>query len=93
MLIADDGVIIRVSADEISRIGRNTKGVKIMKIKEKSRIVCVAVTKSDKAEEKLAEEIEEVVEEPVVADSVPVQEMNMDSEESQEITEDTDNTI
>ena len=39
MLIADDGVIIRVSAREINRIGRNTKGVKIMKIKDKSRIV------------------------------------------------------
>ena len=94
MLIADDGVIIRVSADEISRIGRNTKGVKIMKIKEKSRIVCVAVTKSDKSEEKLAEELEEVVEEPQVASAVPVQEMTMDSEdEVVENQEDTDNTI
>ena len=64
MLIADDGVVIRVSASEISTIGRNTKGVRIMKIKEKSRIVCVAVTKSEKSEEKLAEEL--VEEEPVL---------------------------
>ena len=94
MLIADDGVIIRVSADEISRIGRNTKGVKIMKIKEKSRIVCVAVTKSDKAEEKLAEEIEDIVEETADTASVPTQEMTMDSEETvEETSENANDTI
>lgn len=32
MLIADNGVVIRTRADEISRIGRDTKGVKIMKL-------------------------------------------------------------
>ena len=59
MLIADDGVIIRVSANEISKIGRNTKGVKIMNLKKNSKIVCLAVTKSDKGEEKMAEELQE----------------------------------
>ena len=59
MLIADDGVIIRVESSEISKIGRNTKGVRIMKLKEGAKIVCVAVTKSDKSQEKLAEELEE----------------------------------
>ena len=63
MIIADDGVVIRVSATEINQIGRNTKGVRIMKIKESSRIVCVAVTKSEQTEEKIAEEL--VEEEPV----------------------------
>jgi len=59
MLIADDGVVIRVSAGEISKIGRNTKGVRIMKMKEGSKIVCVAVTKSDKSQDELAESLEE----------------------------------
>lgn len=59
MLIADDGVIIRVESSEISKIGRNTKGVRIMKLKEGAKIVCVAVTKSDKSQEKLAEELKE----------------------------------
>ena len=64
MLIADDGVVIRVEAKEISKIGRNTKGVRIMKMKEGSRIVCVAVTKSEKSETELAENL--VEEEPVM---------------------------
>ena len=72
MLIADDGVIIRVSATEINKIGRNTKGVRIMRLKEKSRLVCVAVTKSEKSEEKLAEEL--VEEEPVLVESEVVME-------------------
>ncbi len=62
MLIADDGVIIRVSADEISKISRNTKGVRIMKMKGDAKIVCVAITKSEKAEEDMAEQM--VEEEP-----------------------------
>jgi len=79
MMIADDGVVIRVSATEINQIGRNTKGVRIMKIKEKSRIVCVAVTKSEKSEEKMAEElveeepVEAIITEPVVEDVTPTE--------------------
>ena len=73
MLIADDGVIIRVSAEEVNKIGRNTKGVRIMKIKEKSKIVCVAVTKSEKSEEKLAEELVEEEHVLVESDSVPAE--------------------
>jgi DNA gyrase subunit A len=90
MMIADDGVIIRVTADEISRIGRNTKGVKIMKIKDKSRIVCVAVTKSEKSEEELAETlVEEEVVEPV-AENIPVETME---EETVETTTQEDNDL
>lgn len=64
MLIADDGVVIRVTANEISKIGRNTKGVRIMKMKEGAKIVCVAITKSEKSQEELAENL--VEEEPVI---------------------------
>ena len=73
-----------------------TKGVKIMKIKEKSRIVCVAVTKSDKSEEKLAEELEDVVEEGVVDSEVATTEMPLEMEETaevEEVKEDTDNLL
>ena len=59
MLIADDGVIIRIESTEINRIGRNTKGVRIMKLKDNAKIVCVAVVKSDKSQEKLAEDLQE----------------------------------
>ncbi len=57
MLIADDGVVIRVDASEISLIGRNTKGVRIMKLRENSKIVCVAITKSESSQEKLANDL------------------------------------
>ena len=80
MLIADDGVIIRVSSSEISKIGRNTKGVRIMKLKDNAKIVCVAVVKSDKSQEELAENLkEEVTEEAPVT-----QEISEDFEETDE---------
>ena len=44
MLIADNGVIIRVQANEISKIGRDTLGVRIMKFKDEAKVVCVATT-------------------------------------------------
>lgn len=45
MLIADSGIIIRVNAEEISKIGRDTLGVRIMKLKdEDSKVVSVSTT-------------------------------------------------
>ncbi|MGN0961100.1 MAG: DNA gyrase subunit A [Christensenellales bacterium] len=85
MLIADDGVIIRVSASEISKISRNTKGVKIMNLKKNSKIVCLAVTKSDKGEEKMAEELVEEEPQSVVNENDLVKD---DIEEQPQIIED-----
>lgn len=50
MLIADNGVIIRVQANEISKIGRDTLGVRIMKFKDEAKVVCVATTAHEDAE-------------------------------------------
>ncbi len=51
MIIADDGTTIRINASEISLIGRNTKGVRIMKLKDQAKIVCVAIApKEDELE-------------------------------------------
>ena len=44
MMIADNGIIIRVDANEISKIGRATKGVKVMRLKDDTKIVSVALT-------------------------------------------------
>ena len=44
MLIADNGIIMRVHADEISKIGRDTKGVRIMTLKGEGKIVSASVT-------------------------------------------------
>ena len=51
MLIADNGVIIRMRASDINLIGRNTLGVKVMKLREGSKIVCVATTEHVDEEE------------------------------------------
>ena len=50
MLIADNGVIIRVQANEISKIGRDTLGVRIMKFKDEAKVVCVATTAHEDSE-------------------------------------------
>ena len=70
MLIADDGVVIRIKATEINLIGRNTKGVKIMKMKSTAKIVTVVVVPSEEAEEELANNLEEVIEEPVITEEM-----------------------
>ncbi len=59
IMITDDGQTIRVKATEITRISRNTKGVKIMKLHGKSKIVNVAVVLSEEEEEAIAEELPE----------------------------------
>lgn len=60
MLIADNGIIIRVQADEISKIGRATQGVRIMKLKEGGNVVSIALTPHEEPEE--TEEISETTE-------------------------------
>ena len=69
MIIADNGIIMRVKAEEISKISRDTKGVRIMTLKNEGKIVCVAVTERaeeesenvevDGAQEEVAETTEE----------------------------------
>lgn len=43
MMIADNGIIIRTPAKDISLIGRDTMGVKIMRLKGGAKVTCVAV--------------------------------------------------
>ena len=41
-LINSDGIIIRIEAGDVSRLGRTTQGVRIMKVEEESEIVALA---------------------------------------------------
>ena len=50
MIITENGIIIRTRAAEISKISRNTKGVKIMRIDD-DKIVTVAITEAIEGEE------------------------------------------
>ena len=52
MLIADNGTIIRLRANEISKIGRDTQGVRIMRIKDDNyKVVCASVIPHEEEEE------------------------------------------
>ncbi|MEG1613353.1 MAG: DNA gyrase subunit A [Clostridia bacterium] len=54
MMIADNGIIIRVWAMEIRKIGRDTKGVKVMNLKDEGQIMSVAVV----PHEEIVDEVE-----------------------------------
>ena len=42
MLISDEGVVIRVKAEDISQLGRSTQGVKVMNVSEADRVCAIA---------------------------------------------------
>ncbi|MCI6012694.1 MAG: DNA gyrase subunit A [Firmicutes bacterium] len=53
MLINSDGIIIRMKASEVSRLGRATQGVKIMNVGEDANIIALAkVAREDSLDEK-----------------------------------------
>ncbi|HAF60033.1 MAG TPA: DNA gyrase subunit A [Clostridiales bacterium UBA9856] len=52
-LINSEGIIIRIRADEVSKLSRATQGVKIMRVEEDSNIIALAkVVREDEDEEK-----------------------------------------
>ncbi|MDP2891982.1 MAG: DNA gyrase subunit A [Bacillota bacterium] len=58
ILINDEGTVIRMDVSEISSIGRNTQGVRVMRVAEETRVVCVAKVSKETAEEDTGEIVE-----------------------------------
>lgn len=57
LMITSGGVVIRMDAGEINTIGRNTQGVKLMRLDEGVKVVSVSVTdKADEAQEEIIAE-------------------------------------
>ena len=57
LLITDDGTIIRMPVADISVLGRNTQGVRLMRVEEGCRVVCVARAEAEEdAEEESLDE-------------------------------------
>ncbi|MBO5773873.1 MAG: DNA gyrase subunit A, partial [Clostridia bacterium] len=57
IIIADTGIMIRIRVDEISKIGRATKGVRVMRLKGEGKIVsCAIIPHEDLDETKLVGE-------------------------------------
>ncbi|MBE7013752.1 MAG: DNA gyrase subunit A [Ruminococcaceae bacterium] len=61
MLITSEGVIIRTGVEDISTLGRDTSGVKIMKLKDDVKVVSFAVVEKEEEEEETTETNEETV--------------------------------
>ncbi|MCQ2550941.1 MAG: DNA gyrase subunit A [Clostridia bacterium] len=60
LLINSSGIIIRIKANEVSRLGRATQGVKIMRVQEDANIIAMAkVIKDDELEEEEPKQAEE----------------------------------
>ncbi|NLB90764.1 MAG: DNA gyrase subunit A [Clostridiales bacterium] len=59
MLITDEGTIIRLSVDNISLFGRNSQGVRLMRLAQESHVIAVA--RADAYEEEEVDE-EEIIE-------------------------------
>ncbi len=51
LLISDDGTIIRTPADSISLQSRTAQGVRVMRLLEGSRVICMETTEKEAAEE------------------------------------------
>ena len=56
MIITDTGIMIRQSVNKLNIIGRNTQGVKLLRLDEKSQIASVTKVIKDDDEETLKEE-------------------------------------
>ena len=61
MLITDDGTIIRMPVSDISVIGRVSQGVRVMRVEEGSRIVCVTATERDEDEQEASKAEDEAM--------------------------------
>ena len=62
MMITDSGTIVRVHAEEISCIGRDTQGVRVMRIKGAGEIVSIVTTPHEDDEPEETENLEQTEE-------------------------------
>ena len=59
MIITNNGTIIRVSAEDISTISRDTQGVRIMRIDDGTTVSMIAITPKSEEEQDGEEQTEE----------------------------------
>ena len=73
MLITSEGVIIRIPASGISTIGRSTKGVRLMRLKDGVKVVSIGITEHEEPDEEEVSENPETTspEAPATEDEAP----------------------
>ncbi|NMB15539.1 MAG: hypothetical protein GX980_00330, partial [Firmicutes bacterium] len=47
VLISEEGVIIRINVNDISRQGRNTQGVTLMRLAEDDQVIALALARME----------------------------------------------
>ena len=77
LLITSDGTVIRTPVNSISVLGRNTQGVRLMRVGEDSKVVCVA-----RAEPEPEEEPDNDVETEVTEATETGSDLDMNTEEA-----------
>ena len=80
MMISDQGTMVRTRTDEISVLGRNTQGVRVIRLKEGEHVVGIErIEEPDEVEEVLDDEVQaEVAEAPDAPESQPESEPGSD---------------
>ena len=88
MMITDSGTIVRVHAEEISCIGRDTQGVRVMRIKGAGEIVSIVTTPHEDDEPEETENLEQTAEtEETTAEATVTADEAIASETVQEFPE------
>jgi DNA gyrase subunit A len=80
MIITESGILIRMPVETISKTGRNTQGVKLIRLGEEETVATVAVVENTEDEE--AENQTETVE--TVTEAAPTEAATADDETSSE---------
>ena len=62
MIITDQGIVIRISADKVSRMSRVTQGVKLMNLREGQKVATVSVVEKDDENIENSKDINEIKE-------------------------------
>ena len=47
MLITDQGIVIRISSDKVSKMSRVTQGIRLMNLREGQRVATVSVVEKE----------------------------------------------
>ncbi|MDD9782547.1 DNA gyrase subunit A [Priestia megaterium] len=74
MLITVSGVLIRVSVSDISQMGRNTQGVKVIRLGDEEFVSTVAKVQTSEAEDEVLDELDEHEETDIIIEAEETEE-------------------
>jgi DNA gyrase subunit A len=60
MIISDNGIIIRMDVNSISEMGRVTKGVKLINLKDESKVASISIVDKEESDGEEVEQVEPV---------------------------------